>query len=378
MRERTNFKANSVAIIVAVVVLAGHGWGYAPDPHRQILKGPWELAVKMGMKAEEMRFPVSVSDENKAERLDRVLPVMGTPIEIKLREYVPDLFWETTVSKQLGGGTVARLTIKGEGLEQEMWLDSNDRSRQSISSSIGSIAVKRLRKADSVKAVVKKRSRSEFVGVLTVWSTDANVATEYVVGLAETVAVPGLPYKFTVLDYVPHYSIDLETKNVFSASDKPVNPAIKIRIDDGQSSNEEWIWSKFRSPVGHKKRSPLRIEFMDFDLGGKEGQYFLLVAPQAKPWLLFSKEGKEQSEKVEFGKSYPFTNKAYSFSVESISEGAAVKSSWRNNTEVLASPAVIVTIGDGDSEQEAVLELNKASQLQTKYGPVILVYRRQR
>ena len=68
------------------------------------------------------------------------LPVMGTPIKVKLERYLPDLKWETTATDDPNGGPVAKLSLRGENLQQDLWLGARDRERQSISAHIGSVA----------------------------------------------------------------------------------------------------------------------------------------------------------------------------------------------------------------------------------------------
>jgi hypothetical protein len=104
----------AVVAIIAVAALINQGLVMSAGQHHWFLAGPWELVVKMGLEGEGLRFPLSVSDENKPHKLDTVLPVTGTPIKIWLETYIPDLKWETTAVKHPGGGVAAKLTIEGE------------------------------------------------------------------------------------------------------------------------------------------------------------------------------------------------------------------------------------------------------------------------
>ena len=72
-------------------------------PHHSFLGGPWEIVVKTRLDGEGLRFPLTVSDENKPQKIDKILPVKGTPIEIRLENYVPDLKWETDAVRHPGG-----------------------------------------------------------------------------------------------------------------------------------------------------------------------------------------------------------------------------------------------------------------------------------
>ncbi|NIP27691.1 MAG: hypothetical protein GWN67_24435 [Phycisphaerae bacterium] len=324
-----------------------------------------------------MSFPITVSDENNQEKLDRVLPVMGTPLKIRLRQYLPDLKWKTTAVEHKSGGIVAKLTITGENLKQDVWLSSNDPARQSITSSIGGVALKRIHDPNTVEKLLRELIDANAVGILSVWPDDSNTPLDYVVKPGETLAVPKTKYKLSFLDYLSHYSIDAKTKKVINRTDKRPNPAVKVRVDDGEKNYEQWLWSKFPSSPHKKLQVPLRMKFTDFNLSGTDGKYILVVAQGSEPRILFIKDAKMHAKKTMLGESYPFANKQYSFTIDKVFEHALIKTDWANNSEKLLRPAVVATVEHDDTVQEAVLELNKPFHHKTRFGTVVLLYRRQ-
>jgi len=147
----------------------GQASGMPSAGHHSFLGGPWELVIKMGMEGEALRFPIAVPDESKPQKFDDVLPVMGTPIKVRLEQYLPNLGWETTAIKHPGGGTVAELTVKGKDFQQEVWLSSADMSKQSMSSRVGSIAIKALYEGKTADKLVRKLTDRRTIGILSVW-----------------------------------------------------------------------------------------------------------------------------------------------------------------------------------------------------------------
>ena len=132
------------------------------SPHHSFLGGPWEIIVKMRLDDEGQRFPLNVDDETKPQKLHTVLPIKNTPIEIRLEDYVPDLKWETNAIKHPGGGIAAKLHITGKNLKQsvrtpqeDIWLSSGDPARQSISSRIGGVTIKRFLDIDNAEKLIK-------------------------------------------------------------------------------------------------------------------------------------------------------------------------------------------------------------------------------
>lgn len=377
----TRVVAITIAGIAATTALTNSAWidrtwAMPAGPHHSFLAGPWELVVKMDLEGEGLRLPIRVSDENKPHKFSNILPVTGTPIKIRLEEYLPDLKWETTATKHRGGGIVAKLTIKGRNLEQVILLSSDEPGRQSISSSLGSVAIRKLNDPNTAETLVRELTHPRAFGILSVWPEDSNRPFEYVAKAKETITIPRTEYKLTVIEYMPHYSIDTKTKKVVNRSEKPINPAVKVAIDDGERTFERWLWAKFPSSPHKETKLPLRMRFTDFDLRGTKSKYILVVASGTKPWLLSSNNRRKRAEKAVLGRFYPFADKEYSFSIEKIMDEAVIKTEWKNNSESLLHPAIIATIEQNGTGRQTVLELNKPFHYKTDFGMLVLLYRR--
>ncbi|MHC4131575.1 MAG: hypothetical protein ACYSSP_06145 [Planctomycetota bacterium] len=365
------------ALIIGIIVLLNcQSLGYSPEMHRSFLGGPWELVIQTGREGQRLNFPVTVANEDKPETLNSVFPVMGTPIEIKLVQYIPDLKWETFPVKQSGGGAVVKLHLEGTGLDQQMWLNSGDPARRSVSSSIGSIAIRQLHDANSTEKYLQDLKNPEAVGIISVRLEDSNSPLEYIANRGKTVAIEGTKYRLTVLEYLPHYSIDMQTKKVKNLSDTPTNPAIKVRLEDEENSYEKWLWSKLPSSPHESVKLPIRLSFADFDLGGVQGKYILTTICRDGSWLFSYQNGKVHVENAEIGRSYPFAHKEYFFRIEEIIDSAVIRTDWKNNSEKLLNPAIIAMIVQGDIEKEITLEFNKPYHHKTELGTIVLLYRR--
>ena len=371
------------AIVYAVINFAvwinpafiGLAFAASDNPHNSILSGQWELVIKMGFEGEGLRFPLNISDRNKPEKLNITLPVPGTAVKVRLEEYVPDLRWETDAVKYSGDGIAAKLIIKGKDLEQEVWLGSANPAKQSMSSAVGGIAIRKLNNAETAENLVGELTDQKAIGILSVRLNDSNLPFECAARVSQTVNVPQSRYSVTVLEYMPHYSIDTATKKIVNLSENPINPAVKVVINDGAKTIEQWLWAKFPLSPHQKDDLPLRMQFTDFDAVKAEGKYFLIVASGKAPWLLLSDKGKKRAEKASIGRPYLFTNNEYSFSIEKIIDGAIIETIWKNNSEKLVNPALITTIEQGEINQQTVLEFNKPVHYKTDFGTLVLLYR---
>ncbi len=377
--HRIKIAAVSTLFVFLLVLSGNHVFSYPSHSPQMKLAGPWEIAVKPGQTGQGGVFPVAVDDESKPQKLDRLLPVIGSPIKIRLDEYQPDLVWETSIVAAQQGGFVIELLFLGEGLNQKMYLVPDDPERKSISSSIGGVVIKELYNAKTAKETVHKFLSSDTIGIVTVRFNDSEgkaVAADYAVGKGVTINLPKSSATLKISDYLPHYSIDKTTKKIVNISDEPVNPAIKIKFNDGKDDYEKWLWSGRSSP--HEKvKLPIDVKFTAFDFRKGQGKYAIFVAKGHNPWMFFVKDGKRYIEEVKLEHPYQLTNEMYTYSVQKVTESAVVEKKWKNNSESLSHPAFIVTVQEGQKTEQMVLEFNKPVHYASESEVLLLHYRPQ-
>jgi hypothetical protein len=341
-------------------------------PHHEFLGGPWEVLVKMGLEGEAVRLPVSVTDENKPQPLQALVPVVGTPIKVRLERYLPDVKSETTAVDDPNGGPVAKLSLRGESLQQDVWLSARDRERQSISAHIGSVAIRELPRLPDGD-LLQELEDPEVAGVLLIWLSETDSPRMYAVKPGKTVTLAGSSWKLTIARYVPHYSIDRQTKQVTNLSDKPENPAIELRAEKAGQEYRQWLWSQFAMSPHKQQQVPFRARFLDFHVSA--GRFVLAAAPGPQSHLLYLKDGKKRVEQIQTGKRYAFDDQRYSFGVDEIRPRARIEMGWKNGSEMLLHPAVVATILRGDTAQQVVLELGQPCHHKTALGTLVVLYR---
>ncbi len=368
-------RAGIVSLVLGVMLTVGAS-GQSSSPHHWFLGGPWEIVVKMGHEGQTLRLPLSVADENKPQKLGAMLPVMGTPIKVTLQQYVPDLKWDTVAVMDPNGGAVAKLSLRGENLKQDLWLSAREVTRQAISSHIGGVAIRELPEGSDSAKVLEGLLEPATVGALLLTLPGADAPRAYAVRPGASWELPEDQGRVSVLRYVPHYSIDRETKEVASASDKPVNPAVEIRLERGNKEYRQWLWSKFPSSPHRRLQMPFPAKFLDFHLDPGLGQHILGLIPGQTPKLLYLKDGARHIDVLELGRRYSFRDERYSFAVEDVRFGAMIQTRWTNESTILLHPAVVASIAQTDATQEVVLEQNKPYHHKTAFGTLVVLYRR--
>ena len=213
------------------------------------------------------------------------------------------------------------------------------------------------------------------MGVLLVWLSETGSPLVYTVKPGKVMTLPGSPWKLSIARYVPHYTIDRQTKEVTSLSDKPENPAIEIRAQGDKQDIRQWLWSQFAMSPHKTQQLPFRARFLDFHVSAGAGRYLLVVTPGPRSHLLYLKDGKKHIEQVEMSKRYPFDDKRYSFAVEEVRAGARLETAWQNGSEMLLHPAIVATIAQSDASEQVVLELGQPYHHRTTAGTLVVLYR---
>ena len=213
----------------------------------------------------------------------------------------------------------------------------------------------------------------EVTGVLLISMSETDSPLMYAVKPGKTMTLPGSSWKLSITRYVPHYSIDRQTKQVTNLSDKPENPALEIRAEKDGQEHRQWLWSQFAMAPHKQQQLPFSARFLDFHVGA--GRYLLAVAPGPQSHLLYWKDGRKCLEQVQTGTRYAFDDKRYSFGVEEIRPRAKIEMAWKNGSEMLLHPAVVATILHGDTAQQVVLELGQPCHHKTTLGTLVVLYR---
>jgi hypothetical protein len=377
---RSQLKYLKALMVVAVVagLISGQAMAYPKDanPHSQFLGGPYELLVQRGMQGAEMLFPVKVENESSPSQLDTVLPIMGSSAKIKLEQFLPELVWEQYTEKSPEGGAVVKLRAVGPGLDQEIWLCADETDKQSISSSIGGIAIKKVKAKIELSKFAPQLTDPNAVGILSVWLKDPNEPSVYVVSKNGHVQADDSSYKFEILEYLPHYSVDTETKAITNASPEPQNPAIRVKFIDGDLSVEQWLFSRFAAHPHIANQIPVRVEFTDCNLGMSPGNYIILVSKKGQPQMLSLRDGSKHAEEIKLNNPYPLAQEGYNLILEDFFSDVVLKQRWKNNRDHLLNPAIIATVDRNGQKQQVVLELNKPQHLRSESETMVMVFRR--
>ena len=118
------------------------------------------------------------------------------------------------------------------------------------------------------------------------------------------------------------------------------------------------------------------MRYTDFNLPDTKGNYILAVASRKQAWIVLPEKRRRRLEKAVPGRAYPFADKEFSFIIDEFLDDAIIKNQWKNNSDRLLRPAVVATVQQDGTGDQAVLELNKPFHLRTESGMLVLLFRR--
>lgn len=360
--------------VFSLLIFSGSLLGYSPGMRSAMLGGPWELIVARGAGSEPIRFPVNVEDENKEGDLDLWLPLLGSATKVRILKYLPDLQWDIRGVKDEAGGFVVKINFNGPNLDRDMWIDSGEAEKRAIRSAIGGLMAVEVYDSKNAEKIAKSLTGSKAIGIVSIWLDGEKTPVQFVAQKGKTEVVGKSGYKVKVLDYMPNYSVDRETKKVTNASDKPVNPALKVRLSADGKDYEQWLWAKFPSSPHSEGSLPVRAEFVNIELGKQDGNYMLLGAKGAEPWLISVKNKKQKAAILKLKDRYPLAKESYSMSVEECLESGKLLKEWKNGSSTLKNPAIIVSVEKGDKKSQHALELNKSFNYEDGADTMVLVF----
>ncbi len=74
-------------------------------------------------------------------------------------------------------------------------------------------------------------------------------------------AIPGSDYQFRVERFVPDFRFDMESREVYSASGEPRNPAILVHLQSKAEDYTEWVFSNF-SDFHMTQERPIGLQYL--------------------------------------------------------------------------------------------------------------------
>ena len=205
---------------------------------------------------------------------------------------------------------------------------------------------------------------------------------DFIISPKQEISLPATQHRISILEYFPHFSRDTKSKKNINLSERPVNPAIKVKVHGGEKAYEKWLFSKVPhyGQSGHPGSSEsaelLQMVFTHIDQATNGKNYSIVAGARNEPVVLISEKGKTKTGKLDVGKKYNLGDDYY-FIVEKISSNAVLEQRWGNNSETLKAPAIVLQVNNSGKQEEIILELSKPKHIKSDEEMIVLIFSQQ-
>ncbi|MCQ9205892.1 MAG: cytochrome c biogenesis protein ResB [Omnitrophica bacterium] len=114
-----------------------------------------------------------------------------------------------------------------------------------------------------LKDFILEEENSFYRDKLIVEFQDRDITVDFPINLNKEYNIEDSSYQLKILRYIPDFSMDITTKEVFSKSDQPHNPAIEVEVVSPAGEGRQWVFAKFPGiNMGNKASTNLKLTYV--------------------------------------------------------------------------------------------------------------------
>jgi hypothetical protein len=239
---------------------AGHGV-HPPLPSQEfsIL-----CRVKLNGEITEIQEPVKIPLATSPSDLDQTVNLPDPLPPIRLVRYLPRaVLKQKIVPDEKGEGQPAiMLFIEGPTQSFQRWLVADDPERNRLSSFIATwryMAVEDRERRDELFRQFKTELTRP--PVLIINRPDGTAAGELPAEPGTAEELKDLGCTVRVLRFLPHFGQEKEDGKIVNRSDRRLNPAALVEMEQGDRKEQRWVFAKFPDfKMGESQTLPLRVK----------------------------------------------------------------------------------------------------------------------
>jgi hypothetical protein len=354
----------------------GHGF-HVPMPDQELyVVGQCAGESAAGSTERVLERPMSMAPAD----LDLALELPCVDGALRVTKYLPQAKREQEVKpvEEAEAAPAIKLHIEGRKQQVDRWLVAGDSERNRLTSLIGTWRFMAVTSRDERDALFKA-----FEGELTRPPTIELIADEE----KAPVTIPARPgeeaslgdgkARVRMLKFLSHFGIDRKTKEPVNQSDDLMNPAALVRVTQGDSSEEKWLFAKFPGFSAHGEAGSSMHMRLDCPVGKQDtAPDFALVTIERRRIEVWTRhDGKTVSQSVTTGQHVAIGQSAYAFWVGKFVPSGRLVETYRPTDDRAAVTAVKVELPDASGTVADVwLELARPRTVQIPGGRVILTF----
>jgi hypothetical protein len=357
----------------------GSGHGFHPPMPGQELFLECRLGDSNPPKTIESVLPIPVPMAPQELNHTVSLPAPWAPIQVK--QYLPRAVRDQNVvpvDDEQGQPSVL-LSVDGPTGTFDRWLVAGDAERNRLVSLIAtwrymSVADPQQRD-DLYHQFEQELTRTP---MLRVTRTGSDEFGELPAKPGETRTFENLGVTVTVRLFYSDFGLRDDTKEPVNRSEKRLNPAALVEIDDHGKKQEQWVFAKFRDFMAHESESlPYRIT-LDCPLDRERPipDYVIATIARARHELWTRHQDRTTSKPLALNESTKVAGSKYSFALKQFLPSGRLVETYRPTEGRGAVTALQVDVAGapGASPAPYWLELGKPRSIPTQVGPLTLTF----
>jgi hypothetical protein len=356
---------------------SGHGF-HPPMPDQELF-----LECRLGNSSPpttiEFVLPISVPMAPLELNHTVTLPAPWAPIQVK--QYLPRAVRDQNVvpvDDEQGQPSVL-LSVEGPTGTFDRWLVAGDAERNRLVSLIGTwryMAVADPQQRDELfRQFEQELTRTPMLRITRVGSDEF---AELPAKPGETRTFENLGVTVTVRRFYSDFGLRDDTKEPINRSDKLLNPAALVEIDDHGKKEEQWVFAKFSDFMAHESGAlPYRVT-LDCPLERKSPipDYVIATVARARHEVWTRYQDQTTSKPLELNESTKVAGSKYSFALTRFLPSGRLVETYRptEGKGAVTALRVDITGATGASPAPCWLELGKPRVIPTQVGPLTLTF----
>lgn len=357
----------------------GSGHGFHPPMPGQELFVECRLGVSSPPTTIESVLPISVPMAPLELDHTVALPAPWAPIRVK--QYLPRAVRDQNVVPvdDEHGQPAVLLTIDGPTGKFDRWLVAGDAERNRLVSLIGTwryMAVPNPEQRDGLfQQFEQELTRAP---TLRVTRAGSDEFAELPAKPGETRTFENLGITVTVRRFYSDFGLRDDTKEPTNRSEKRLNPAALVEIDDHGKKEEQWVFAKFRDFMAHESDAlPYRIT-LDCPLERKSPipDYVIATVARARHELWTRHQGGTTSKPIGLNEPTKVEGSKYSFALTQFLPSGRLVETYRptEGKGAVTALRIDVVASSGAAPTPCWLELGKPRVIPTDVGPLTLTF----
>lgn len=304
-------------------------------------------------------YPQTGQEKSFTWQEGKSYPLMQGRASLKVTRYLPNALATTKVvegSQEPVNPAIFLHIISQDKPPQESYLFAKDKKSFAVEGGLLSLSYRWLENEEALMEEVQ-RARAEAPDkpcLLKVSIKDGPEEQTFPVQEGSEVAIGS--YEIKVLQVIPDFIIDSDTKEVKSRSEQFNNPAMKVMVKGPSGEDVRWLFSKFPEFDKFQKKinEELELAYRHEDVVGSfQWEVILTDGPALKKTIVFIKDN-QVVKKIPWtlGLEYPIDGTGYVIKPEKFFADATLMPEVINASDEPKNPALEVELHDAEGLKE--------------------------